>query len=103
MAVLNATEIMGQDIARLSVERVIILGCVVAVSFLGRRIGQGQKIAQRCVAAWAVEFPHQKVNPTHIWFRRFRKRRRGILGFLGEFILKASLSGLNRKSLFNHI
>lgn len=86
MAVLNATEIMGQDIIRRCVERVIILGCVVAVPFLRRRIGQGQKITQRCVEAWAVVFPRQQVNPTHIWFRRFRKRTRGIVGFLGEFI-----------------
>jgi len=57
MAVLNATEIMGQDIIRRCVERVIILGCVVAVPFLRRRIGQGQKITQRCVEAWAIVFP----------------------------------------------
>lgn len=86
MAVLNATEIMGQDIIRRCVERVIILGCVVAVPFLRRRIGQGQKITQRCVAARAGAFPRQQVNPTHIWFWRFQKRTRGIVGFLGEFI-----------------
>ena len=86
MSVLNATEIMGQDIARRCVERVIILGCVVAVLFLRRRTGQGQKITQRCVAARAGAFPRQQVNPTHIWFRRFRKCTRGIVGFLGEFI-----------------
>ena len=58
MAVLNATEIMGQDIIRRCVERVIILGmCCHAVPFLRRRIGQGQKITQRCVEAWAVVFP----------------------------------------------
>ena len=86
MGVLIATEIMGQDIARRFVERVIILGCVVAVPFLERTIGRGQKITQRCVAEWAGAFPLQQVNPTHIGFRRFRKRRRGFVGFLGEFI-----------------
>jgi hypothetical protein len=86
MAVLNATEIMGQDIIRRCVERVIILGCVVAVPFLRRIIGQGQMIMQWCIEAWAGVFPGQQIYPTHIWFRRFRKRRRGIVGFLGEFI-----------------
>ena len=57
MAVLNTTEIMGQDIARCCVKRVIILGCVVAVPFLGHTISPGQKITQRCVAAWAGAFP----------------------------------------------
>ena len=71
MAVLNATEIMGQDIIRRCVERVIILGCVVAVPFLGRAIGQGQEVTQRCLAAWAGAFPLQQVNPTHIGLRRF--------------------------------
>jgi hypothetical protein len=86
MSVLNATEIMGQDIARRCVERVIILGRVVTFPFLGRRIGQGQKITQRSVAAGAGAFPRQQVNSTHIGFRRFRKRRRGIVGLLDEFI-----------------
>ena len=75
MAVLIATEIMGQDIARRFVERVIILGCVVAVPFLERTIGRGQKITQRCVAACAGAFPLQQVNPYR--FQAFPKTQAG--------------------------
>lgn len=71
MAGLNTAKIMGQDIARRCVERVIILGFVVAVPFLGRGIDQGQEVTQRCLAARAGAFPLQQVNPTHIGSRRF--------------------------------
>ena len=81
MSVLNATEIMGQDIARRCVERVIILGCVVAVPFLRRRTGQGQKITQRCVVARAGAFPRQQVNQRISGSGVSENARAGSLGF----------------------
>ena len=38
-------------------------------------------MTQRCVAARAGAFPRQQINPAHIGFRCFRKRRRGGDGF----------------------
>ena len=78
------------------------LGMCCRFPFLGGRIGQGQKITQRCVAAWAGAFPVnrsiQRISGSGV----SENAGGGSLGFWVN-LFKASLSGLNRKSLFNHI
>ena len=96
MAVLNATEIMGQDIVPLLCERVIILGCVVAIHSSGQNRPRTKDHAAVCCSMGRC-VPRQQVNPTHIGFGVSENAGGGSLGFWVN-LFKASLSGLNRKS-----